>query len=58
MIRAARANGDCLKKDPLRMAESGRLAATGSDRIGNDGLSMGILDEALAYLRQKHLIER
>jgi hypothetical protein len=28
------------------------------DRIGNDGLSMGILDEALAYLRQKHLIER
>jgi hypothetical protein len=28
------------------------------DRIGNDGLSMRILDQALAYLRQKRLIDR
>jgi hypothetical protein len=35
-----------------------RLLQTVRDRIGDNGLSMRVLDEALAYLRRKRLIDR
>jgi hypothetical protein len=47
-----------LWRDGYRWPDREGLLRRVRDCIGNDGLSMRILDEALAYLRQKRLIDR
>jgi hypothetical protein len=47
-----------LWRDGYRWPDREGLLRKVRDCISNDGLSMRILDEALAYLRQKRLIDR
>ena len=47
-----------LWRDGYRWPDREGLLRKVRDRIGNDGLSMRVLDKALAYLRQKRLIDR